>query len=263
MSEQEIALSGGNSNEEVVRVNDTVRRATSAQSSTVHRFLTYLSKSGLDCSPKFLGIDSKGRESLTYMHGECAISPDHWREDKYILTAADLLREFHDASSGYVGTDIDVWGYVYPDESKHEVICHNDFAPYNLVFDDNGFTSIIDFDLAGPGPRLRDIAYAAYWLTPLSQHATDMRQFAIADAKSGSKRLKLFCRRYGVTPDLPLLDMIDSVLLHMADRNEMERCIGPEKTAQLVAEGHIDHWQAEASAFDRCRHIIEENLFSK
>jgi thiamine kinase-like enzyme len=33
------------------------------------------------------------------------------------------------------------------------VICHNDFAPYNLVFTDWRPHAIIDFDTAGPRPR--------------------------------------------------------------------------------------------------------------
>lgn len=42
--------------------------------------------------------------------------------------------------------------------SSHEpqqVICHNDFGPYNMVFDQEHLVGAIDFDTASPGPRMR------------------------------------------------------------------------------------------------------------
>jgi aminoglycoside phosphotransferase (APT) family kinase protein len=48
------------------------------------------------------------------------------------------------------------------------VICHNDFATYNLVFDDGRVVGAIDWDFASPGPRLWDLAYLAYRIVPLS-----------------------------------------------------------------------------------------------
>ena len=45
-------------------------------------------------------------------------------------TAADLLRRIHDATA-----ELDVRGpWRAPAHEPVEVICHNDFAPYNLVF---------------------------------------------------------------------------------------------------------------------------------
>ena len=45
---------------------------------------------------------------------------------------------------------------------------------------------LIDFDLAGPGPRLRDIAYAAYWLTPLSFYSDGQKDNAAAPGAGAS-----------------------------------------------------------------------------
>ena len=57
-----------------------------------------------------------------------------------------------------------------PAHEPVEVICHNDFAPYNLVF--AGVTGrvvgVIDWDFASPGPRLWDLSYLAYRIVPLS-----------------------------------------------------------------------------------------------
>jgi aminoglycoside phosphotransferase (APT) family kinase protein len=140
------------------------------------------------------------------------------------------------------------------------VICHNDFAPYNLINDGNEFTSIIDFDLVGPGPRIRDVAYCAYWMTPLSQIGIDTHQHALTDIQDGCRRLKLFCSTYGIAADTSLLDMVSEVLKHMADENAMIDCIGAENTARLKANGHLTHWLGEAQAFDSYRKDIEAKL---
>ncbi len=52
-----------------------------------------------------------------------------------------------------------------------EVICHNDFATYNIIFNHEKPVGIIDFDLAfaAPGPRLWDMAYTLYTCVPLSR----------------------------------------------------------------------------------------------
>ena len=256
----EIPLSGGNSNGGIVRIDDTVRRTMKPERQSVHRVLSFLHKQDFKSCPQFLGVDDQGRETLTFIEGNCSINPDFWQSDRYLTSAATLLRSYHDAVAPYVARDDDQWEFAYPDKSKHEVICHNDFAPYNLIYDEAGFTAIIDFDFAGPGPRLRDVAYAAYWLVPLSFCAADMKPFSIDDANNNSQRLQIFCNTYGITADNDLLDMVSEVLHYMADESIMIKSIGEKATAKLKDEGHLDHWNSEALSFDSHRKIIENNL---
>ena len=258
--EIEIPLSGGNSNEGIVRIGDTVRRTMTPESHSVHRVLSFLHKNGFKSCPQFLGIDEQGRETLTFIEGNCSITPEFWHSECYLTSAAILLRSYHDAVESFVAKDDDQWGYEYPDKTRHEVICHNDFAPYNLVYDDEGFKAVIDFDLAGPGPRLRDVAYAAYWLVPLSFHAEDMKVFTQIDVENNSKRLNQFCESYGIAADVHLLDMVSEVLHYMSDESVMIRSIGKEATAKLKAQGHLEHWSNEVKYFDQERSMIENNI---
>jgi hypothetical protein len=102
-SEPEIPLLGGDVTEGVVRLGDTVRRPVQANSPLVHALLIHLEKSGFDGAPRFLGIDAKGREVLTYIDGEVAGRPrPGWIADEDRLkSVACLVRAYDDAAATF------------------------------------------------------------------------------------------------------------------------------------------------------------------
>jgi len=247
LPEPEIALDGGNVNAAVVRVGDTVRRHMSPSSPAVHRLLLHLEAKGFEGSPRYLGIDDKNREILSYIEGEVGVRPGLWEGDDALLAAAGLLRRYHDATADFPVEQSDEWTFSHP--GRHEVICHNDFAPYNFVFDAGWPTAVIDFDLAGPGPRLRDVAYAAYWMVPLAFSAADMKSHSGSDLADGSRRLKTSCVHYGIPADRALLDTVMEVLTDMGDEERVRTALGTEAVDRLRQGGHFEHWQREAAAF--------------
>lgn len=259
MDQQEIPLSGGNVNAGVVRVGDTVRRHPSNASEAVHALLRHLEGKHFSGSPKLLGMDEQGREILSFIEGEAGQWPAIWSSEDALMTSAQLLRRYHDLTFELVNANLP-WIYEYPDRAKHEVICHNDFGAYNIIFKDMHAASIIDFDLAGPGPRLKDVAYGAYWMTPLSLNAEDMRPFAEADLCAGSRRLKLFCDCYGIAADENLLNMIGEVVRLMGDEAHATRVVGATAAAKLIAEGHLDGWRGEAKSFEENKHRLTQSL---
>lgn len=157
-------MTGGNTNR-VVRVGDTVRRPAGPWTPTVHALLTHVRRAGVHEVPEPLGLDDQGRESLTFQPGVVGgyPLPDWLWAPEIVSGAGRLLRRFHDAT-----TSFDRPGAVWqlPRHEPAEVICHNDVAPYNLVFVDGGLTGVIDLDTASPGPRIWDLAYLAYRLVP-------------------------------------------------------------------------------------------------
>lgn len=259
MDEQEIPLSGGNVNAGVVRVGNTVRRHPGRAGHAVHSLLRHLESKHFHGSPKLLGMDEQGREMLSFIDGEAGQWPAIWESEDALITSAQLLRRYHDLTMDLVASTTG-WVYEYPDRAKHEVICHNDYGAYNIVFKDMKAVGIIDFDLAGPGPRLKDAAYAAYWMTPLSLSATDMQPFAEADLQARSRRLKLFCRCYGIAADERLLEMIEEVLCLMGDEAYVTRMVGEAAVAKLEAEGHLSGWQGEATSFRQNKHRFAHSL---
>ena len=256
---QELELTGGNLSQ-VVRVGNTVRRSIKPWSAAIHGLLQHLEKKGFNASPRLLGIDEKGREILTYFEGEIGEGlPCLW-STATLTSAARLLREYHDATEGYISAALDdSWQFVYPDPEQHEVICHNDFAPYNLIFEQERPIALIDFDVAGPGPRLRDVAMGAYWFAPLS-FSSEFKGKSLHDLHSGGQRLRLFCRTYGLELNSALIDMVEEWLLFMGTFPVEQVEAGHEEYQILIDEGHVAHWRREYHAFREFRVHLEKNL---
>lgn len=259
MTSDEIPLSGGNVNAGVVRVGNTVRRNPAPSSYSIHRLLQHLEAKGFAGSPRFLGYDEKQREVLSFIEGQVGILTFAWESDAALTSAVQLLRQYHDSTVDF-RADVHDWAFVYPDVTRHEVICHNDFGLYNLVYVDDRAVGIIDFDLAGPGPRLRDLAYAAYWLTPLSLNSVDQIPYAEQDLANGSRRLKLLCSQYGFSLTTDFVEMVEEVLRQMGDEAHIRRMIGDRATEKLMAEGHLSGWRDEAEVFQKTKRRIIENM---
>ncbi|WP_165864011.1 aminoglycoside phosphotransferase family protein [Capsulimonas corticalis] len=259
--EREEPLTGGNSNMGVVRVGDTVRRAMTPRSPTIHRLLRHLEAKGFTGCPRLLGVDERGREILTYLPGDVGFLPYLWEGDDALIAAANLLRGYHDAVRDFKTEPGDAWSYAHPDPSRHEIICHNDFAPYNWVCQDEKPYAAIDFDDAGPGPRLRDVAYAVYWMAPLTFGGGPMAEMAHAELADGSRRLKLFCSCYGVDATPELLNLTQDALRLLRDWIKTGAEAGDPARARMVEQGQYEYWELETRAFAQNRPALERSLF--
>ena len=251
-------LTGGNLST-VVQIGDTVRRSRRPWSDAVAALLQQLRSRGFDGSPQWIGFDTEGRETLAYIEGEAGFLPQMWT-DVACQAAAKLLHRYHSAARITSQLAVQAWQYSYPDSSRHEVICHNDFAPYNLIFDASEPVGLIDFDMAGPGPVLRDVAMGAYWFTPLS-FSGDWQERSENDIQSGHHRLRLFCHSYGIEPSLELLGMIAEWLDFMAEFPAVQVESGRTEYRVLIDQGHTAHWRREAEAFaeregDLCESLL-------
>jgi aminoglycoside phosphotransferase (APT) family kinase protein len=194
MADDEIPLAGGNMTA-VVRVGDTVRRTAGPWTPTVHALLRHLRAAGLTCVPEPLGLDDRGREILSLLPGRAATYPlpEAVLTDATLAAAARTLRALHDATATFAAPAGAVW--QWPVREPAEVVCHNDFAPYNLMFEGDALTGVIDFDLAAPGPRVRDAGYAAYRFAPLTSPSNPDVPHRGVDEQA--RRVACFCDAYG------------------------------------------------------------------
>ncbi|MDG4781404.1 aminoglycoside phosphotransferase family protein [Micromonospora sp. WMMD961] len=238
LGEQEEVLPGGNMGG-ATRVGATVRRPAGAWSPTIQRLLRHLRERGVTWVPQPLGSDEHGRDVVSYLPG---IVPQYplpdwiWRED--VLTEAGVyLADLHGASASF-DTVSGVWRF--PVRQPAEVICHNDFAPYNMVFTDRRLTGVIDWDTASPGPRSWDLAYLAYRLVPLAD--PDNGDAIDSDLDQRARRLRMLCDAYGSGQD-------PAHILHVAVHRLHDLAAFTEARADQGQEGirhHVGLYQRDA-----------------
>lgn len=151
-----IELEGGRAGQ-IVRRGDEVLRPAGAWTPTVHRFLRHLRASGFAGAPVPLAIDG-GQEAVSYLEGRvCEDLADPLTGSPAMLrSAAMLLRRFHDASRGFLESDGDPRSWMLPAVEPMELVCHGDFAPYNVVTEGEAAVGLIDFDAAHPAPTAWD-----------------------------------------------------------------------------------------------------------
>ncbi|MGW5160943.1 phosphotransferase enzyme family protein [Nonomuraea wenchangensis] len=227
-------LLGGSVNR-VVRAGDTVRRLTGPWTPAVHALLTHLAGHGFTGAPRAHGVDEQGREILDHVPGEV---PDYplpaWAlADDVLAGVARLLRDFHDATAGFPADPGLTW--YFPPVSPAEVICHGDVAPYNCVFRDGRPVAFIDFDTAHPGPRVWDVAYAAYRFVPLS----DPLQMDGPPVDGQARRLRLFADAYGLDPAgrEALIDTARARLAHLVRHMREQAAAGHPGFASHLERG--------------------------
>jgi hypothetical protein len=178
MSSRDKDLKKGNMSE-VRRDGDIIYRDIKPQSKTISRLLLHLEKKGIQFTPRFLGTKNVNvkQEILSFVEGETIedypLQNDIQSKMTTVQLAAKMLREYHDATLDFERRDEDIWFLSYEGNLKKEVICHNDFAPYNVTFKHNNPSGLIDFDTACPAPRIWDVAYAVYRFVPLSMEVYD------------------------------------------------------------------------------------------
>jgi len=179
--------------------NGVIFRPSGSWSASVHELLRHLESVGFAAAPRFLGTDHDGREMLTFIEGQIGHYPlpsAYWSDDA-LRGAGRLLRRFHDATVSLVSSPDARWQLAPPDDLPIEVICHNDFAPYNCVFRGSVPVAMIDFEMAAPGSRGWDLAYTAYRFVPLTS-PDHWPQFGFPTGRSDEQRLVALLDAYGL-----------------------------------------------------------------
>jgi hypothetical protein len=190
-------LPGGTANRGLVfRVGNTVRRPVRDTSASTHALLRHLADVGFGGAPRFLGIDERGREVLSYVPGD-AVTPPYPRwalTDEALDSVVRLLHDYHDAVSTFNPTAY-TWARAVPPPFCGGVVSHNDPNLDNIVFRDGRAVALIDFDLAGPGSVVWDVAATARLWAPLRLDRD------IADARRGRalSRLRRIVNGYHLT----------------------------------------------------------------
>ncbi len=248
--DKEMKLTGGNVSH-VYRRGNTIRRELKPESARIHKLLEHLAKNGFHYAPEFLGIDEKGREILTFIAGEAGNYPlkKYMRSDEALQGIAKMLRLYHETVSDFPFDEI--WHPVDNTPAPYEILCHNDFAIYNIIFKDNKPVGIIDFDVAGPGPKLWDIAYTLYTCVPLSRFylseidGTEIHYHSARDAERIKQRIALFFNAYGMKIESDYLEMVLRRVEGLCQTITRKAEAGDTAFQQMLVDGHLEHYQKD------------------
>lgn len=178
----------------------------------MHAFLEHLEAVGFCGAPRVLGMDSEGREVLTYLEGEVLADPT-WRAgeptpwpawaqtEDALIASGELVRDLHEAAASFACS----WGvwkqHEHGELLSGEIVCHGDVGPHNTVYRDGLPVGLIDWETIRPNLPLVEFGLAAWHYVPLGNDAYFARS-GFGATPDLSKRLRLFAEAYGVTdPD--------------------------------------------------------------
>jgi len=178
--------------------------------------------------PEPLGRDAQGREVVRFLPGEVPAYPmPGWVwSDAALRAAGSLLRRLHDATAGFERPGA---RWRLPAHEPAEVVCHNDFAPYNLVFRAGLPVAVIDFDTASPGPRAWDLAYLAYRIVPLT--APGNPDAPATPRTERDRRLIALCDAYG--PPAAAVEVLATVPARLDELHAFTLARGLDRDAAL------------------------------
>ncbi len=241
----EEVLSGGNVADVVVRVGDTVRKPATLATPVVEALLRHLDREGFSAAPKTLGIDDRGRHVLEYIPGEPADKTAPLDEDELHRLGA-LVRQLHEATSTFVPGPEARWSVVSPPD-REDLVIHHDIAPWNLLRGGDRWV-IIDWDGAGPGSRLWELAYTGQTFAGLWEGQDPTRCAPRLLALVDGYRLDLEQR--GALPGV-----LSARTWSMYDLLRRGHASGQQPWARLYREGHWQSWFNAASFVDRHRQV--------
>ncbi|MDQ1722793.1 MAG: hypothetical protein QOI26_2527 [Pseudonocardiales bacterium] len=227
----------------VYRRGATVRRPRSPFGQATHAVLAHLDRVGFASAPRVLAVDAD-TEVLSWIPGRAACDPlpDWSLSEQSLISVATLIRRFHQAMRSFNGAGLS-WARPVPPGYRGALVSHNDLHPGNIIFDGPVAVGLIDFDLAGPGSVVWDVATAVRCWCPLA----DDPDVPPAVAGCRLQRLALFLDAYG---------------LAAPDRVAVAEALVPNHdwTYRIVTDavrsghpGFRDYWGEVAQRTDRAR----------
>ena len=242
----------------VLRVGTTVRHRPHAWSPAVQALLGHLASVDFAYAPRFLGIDSEGREILQYLPG--ASGADGWApivDERGLAAAARLLRDYHAAVAGFRLPAGLAFAPGCSDPGAGAIACHGDFGPWNLVWDGVRPVGLLDWEYAFLGRPIDDIGYALQYAVPFCDDAQAMRWQRFAAPPDRRARVEIFATAYGLTSLDGLVDAVIAAQRRTIARVRALAAIGFERQLQWVRSGAIEQDEEAVRWTETHRHLAE------
>ena len=200
----------------------------------MHAVLRHLESVGFTGAPRVIGIDTEGREVLSYIDGRDGRDARCY-SDTALMQVAQMIRDLHHGLASFIPPAGSHWR-LDSRAPKGDLICHNDLNPANTIYRDGTPQAFIDWDFATPSTAVWDLSYAVRTFVPLYS-AQDCLQMGYQPGQR-SDRLHLFCQAYGMDTQTRR-DLLPTV----RTRLESEATAFARRCLQTLTE-HWDHWLA-------------------
>jgi hypothetical protein len=257
--ERETLLTGGNLTT-VVRVGDTVRREAGSWTPFIHRLLRHLSENGFNTAPKALGLDQSGREILTYIPGQCLTGqpwPDWVWSENLLGEAVAVLADYHAKVADFRPEHVESRLGTQP-LLRDQIVCHNDFAPYNCVFQNGHLVGLIDWDVVCAGSPTWDLAFFAWHWVPLY---TPSPENAWRSLEVCRRRLQRIVDLYGLKDRSDFLQQI-ILRIEASRQGILSRAANGEKVFEKLHQaGHTEEMQHTIDYVRANERSLQEALF--
>jgi Phosphotransferase enzyme family len=200
---------------------------------------------GFASSPRFLGMDERGREKLTFHPGQTAweLRPAFPSLEE-ISRLGMIVRDLHESLRDFRPPKDPQWSVHGADPRGGDLTLHNDIAPWNLVVDGEDWT-IIDWDEAAPGRPEWELALVLHSFVPLWPEST-LGDAVIVD------RMKSFGDGYGATGQRlqDVVALIPERCQRFVDMIDLGVRDGHPQLVKMLKDGHRKVWSAAAAHAD-------------
>ena len=178
------------------RFGDEVHRSAGPWTESVHLLMRHARAEGVPEAPEVLGLTEQGHhERLRWVAGDEA--GVDLRDDSDLIQVGDLVRRVHDALATFTAPSDAAWRLRVPGPT----FVHGDISPWNVVWDQGRIVGLLDWDQAGPGRDLEDLAYAAWVWVPLEAPDSVPTHWRVRDVSlpAQQRRLRLLVDSYGAS----------------------------------------------------------------
>ena len=180
------------------RVGDEVLRPVGPWTPAVHSLMRHARTHAIAEAPVVLGLDGSGaNERLGWIEGDD--TGVELGSDQDLRHVARLVRRVHDALLSFRPPADPSWR----GRCHGPTFVHGDISPWNVVWRQGRIVGLLDWDQAGPGRDLEDIAYASWVWVPLEAPENVPGHWRVRNPSlpAQCRRLRLLADSYGLSSD--------------------------------------------------------------
>ncbi|MGC8487902.1 MAG: aminoglycoside phosphotransferase family protein [Clostridia bacterium] len=225
----------------ILRIGDTVHRPVDFWTPAVHSLLGYLAARGLSAAPRVIGRDGDSREVLSFLPGQSG--QDGWKQvvsEDGLRAFARLLRRYHDVVADFRPPADLEWSTGARGLNPGDIICHGDFGPWNVVWQEGVPTGLLDWDMAHPAPPEHDILYALEYTAPFRDDEAAVTWHAFPTPPDRRRRVGVFLTAYGHPPIPHLAAKVAAMQREVAQHEAYLAVRGVQPQADLVEQGQLE-----------------------